>query len=149
MRFWVLSSVEGVSVVNKMTMIEERWNNFDDWLIIVITVTLDFHSLNLAFAGVGHRDNVSLGTVDIAYLQGLCTFNHLETVGQMSRSLSIAAGKIDITFKFQQVTMAKSIGAWTLLFLTTLKDSPWFSATAQNCSISFELIVASGPTKFL
>jgi hypothetical protein len=50
-------------------------------------------------------------------------------------------------FTFQQVTMAKPIGAWTLSFLATLKDSPWFPATAQNCSTSLELIAASRPTK--
>jgi hypothetical protein len=35
---------------------------------------------------------------------------------------NIRKQRIDITF--QQVTMAKSIGAWTLSFLATLKDSP-------------------------
>jgi hypothetical protein len=51
---------------------------------------------------------------------------------------NVCKERIDITF--QQVTMAKSIGAWTMSFLATLKDSPRFPATAQNCSTSLELI---------
>ena len=63
-----------------MTSIEERWNNFDERLIIAITATLDFH--NFAFAGVGHRDNLnaSLRTADVAHLEGLCAIDHSETV---------------------------------------------------------------------
>ena len=54
--------------------------------------------------------------------------------------LEVCKKRIDIL-----LTMAKSIGAWMLSFLATLKDSPWFPATAQNCSTPLELMVVSGP----
>jgi hypothetical protein len=73
-----LSCVESVFVIDETATIEKRRKDFDDWLIIAITVTLDFH--NLAFAGVGHRDNASLRTADVAHFQGLFALNHSETV---------------------------------------------------------------------
>jgi hypothetical protein len=43
---------------------------------------------------------------------------------------NVCKQRIDATF--QQVTMQKPIGAWTLSFLATLNDSPRFPATALN-----------------
>jgi len=50
---------------------------------------------------------------------------------------------------FQQGTVARSIGPWTLLLLAVLSCSPWFPTMAQNCSTLLELIAAYRPINFL
>jgi hypothetical protein len=66
-----------------MATIEKRRKDFDDWLIIEVTVTLEFHILS--FTGVGHRDNVSIRTTTtVAPRKGLEMWTRLEPLVNVS-----------------------------------------------------------------
>jgi hypothetical protein len=55
-------------------------NDFDNGLVVAITVTLDFEFDDLAFVRVDYGDDASLGAANITHFHGLCAFHHSEAI---------------------------------------------------------------------
>ena len=79
----IIDGLKGVFVIGKVALIEEGRKVFSDWFTLTADLNLGFD--DLASISIGHRCDIHLSVADITDLEGLGTFDHVNTIGKVDK----------------------------------------------------------------